>query len=69
MEDVVVFWRPGIGRHCYVAYVQGDWYEWPAWQDGWLERRVLDVSALPDNLPRLEPPLARLALRLSGVGP
>lgn len=68
--DVMVYLHPN-GQD-YVGYVNEDWWQWPAVQDGWRSRKGFP-RGLPygntDWLDELEPRLAHLALRLSGVTP
>ena len=42
------------------------WWRWPAERKGW-QQRVRCPEAMADTCDELEPRLARLALRLSGV--
>jgi hypothetical protein len=63
--DVIVY---GIAhQHQYIArFDELGWVTWPATQDGWAKRRSGKESNV-DPRRELEPHLARLALRLSGV--
>jgi hypothetical protein len=64
-EDVIVYAHHG--GHDYVALFGADgWWRWPAVADGWLSRRGCSAT-LADGCEELEPKLAALALRLSGV--
>lgn len=64
MTDVVVY---RLGSTAYLArFDDGAWVAWPAEADGWRQRkRGREQDAQPDLV--LEPTLAALALRLSGV--
>lgn len=53
----------------YLARFEDDdstWYRWPAERDGW-QQRARCSEGLADGCVELEPRLAWLALRLSGV--
>jgi hypothetical protein len=63
--DDLVYAAPD--RRSYVANFEPQgWVIWPAEQDGWRERRGCPAT-LVDACEELEPRLAQLALRLSGV--
>jgi len=62
--DTLVYLDPD-GHH-YVALLGEQWWRWPAERNGW-QQRVRCSEALADACSELEPRLARLALRLSGV--
>jgi hypothetical protein len=64
-EDVIVYLVPG-GKD-YVARFENDgWLRWPAEAHGW-HRRAACPEQLAEACWELEPKLADLALRLSGV--
>jgi hypothetical protein len=63
-EDIIVYAHPD--GHDYVALIGERWQRWPAVADGWLARTGCS-AALADDCEELEPKLAALALRLSGV--
>jgi hypothetical protein len=65
-EDVIVYLHPD-GYH-YVALIGEQWRKWPAVAHGWLSRQGCPAT-LVDSCHELEPKLADLALRLSGVTP
>lgn len=66
-EDVVVYAH--ADGYDYVAnFGERGWLRWPAVTDGWLARYGCSAT-LADDCEELEPKLAALALRLSGVTP
>lgn len=63
-DDVIVYAHPN-GTD-YVALINEQWRRWPAVEHGWLSRQGCPPS-LAEQCSELEPRLADLALRLSGV--
>jgi len=64
-EDVVVYLHPN-GRDYVALLGEDDWQQWPAERNGWAQRHGCSAT-LADACEELEPKLAALALRLSGV--
>ena len=62
--DVIVYEHPN-GKD-YVGYIAEGWWQWPAAEGGWQERKAGKESDV-DTSRELEPKNAALALRLSGV--
>ncbi|HXJ29496.1 MAG TPA: hypothetical protein VNG35_02595 [Gemmatimonadales bacterium] len=63
-QDIMVYAHPdGI---TYVGCFEGSWHRWPAVEQGWAAR-THGTEAMAAGCEELEPRLARLALRLSGV--
>jgi hypothetical protein len=64
--DILVYVHPD--GETYVASLDDGetWWRWPAEAHGW-QRRVRCPEAMADACSELEPRLATLALRLSGV--
>ncbi|HYW24195.1 MAG TPA: hypothetical protein VE953_08515 [Terriglobales bacterium] len=63
--DPVVYLHPN-GRDYVALLGEDDWQQWPAEQGGW-QRRAACPATVADACEELEPRLASLALRLSGV--
>jgi hypothetical protein len=64
-EDIVVYAHPD-GRDYVANFPEDGWFKWPAEHQGWTRRQSCQES-LADECEELEPRLAHLALRLSGV--
>ena len=64
-EDVLVYADPD-GVHYVANFTEQGWVRWPAEQGGW-QRRAACRATVADACEELEPRLASLALRLSGV--
>lgn len=64
-EDIIVYAHPD--GYDYVAnFSEQGWLRWPAVADGWLARMGCSAE-LAGDCEEMEPKLAALALRLSGV--
>ena len=66
MPDPIVLAHPNGRDYVMVDDDGGEWWVWPAEQDGWRHRQRWHGEH-GDDLDELPPKLARLALRLSGA--
>lgn len=64
-EDVIVYAHPD-GKTYVGNFGEGGWLIWPAVKDGWKSRQGCPAS-VADSCEELDPKLAQLSLRLSGV--
>jgi hypothetical protein len=63
-EDLLVF--DDVATHHYVAYVDEQWWRWPAERGGWRDRKRVGAGYVAACY-ELAPANAVLALKLSGV--